>query len=141
MVDTPERPLTETPSVPESGIVPESGGQGVVQEQAPRPESYLERLEKHNVQIRPDDVQQPVVGDQGQILAQPIPSNIPTITIPANQQQIMEWAKGPDDKAITWLSRYWIRMIKKAVHYGWRLIMPPPPGVPQQQSGGPTNNA
>lgn len=133
MSDTPERQLTEVTQTSETGIMPESGAVGAVQEQSPRPETYLEKLEKHNVQVRADDFTQHVVGDNGQQLTQAIPSAIPTITIPATQEQLLEWSKGADDKAITWLSRYWIRLIKKAVHYGWNLVMPQSHVLPTQQ--------
>jgi hypothetical protein len=129
MADAPER----LPEVPQQTGAPESGAvDGGVQETAPPVETYIEKLEKNNVQVRADDFQAPVLGDQGQQLTTPIPSNVPTITVPANQVQLIEWAKGPEDKAITWLSRYWIRLIKKSVHFGWRLIMPPPPQPVQQ---------
>lgn len=130
MADTPEHitPEAVPMQAPESGAV-DSG----VQEQLKPPETYLEQLERHaGVQTTPT-APQPVVSDQGQQLTQPIPTNVQTVTIPANQVQILEWAKGPEDKAITWLARYWIRLIKKSVHFSWRLIMPPPPEPAQVQ--------
>jgi hypothetical protein len=134
MADTPERTTAEVPGAmaPEMGQVPEGGtGSGVV-ETAPQTESYIEKLEKNNVQVRADDFTQPVVNDQGQQLTTPIPSTVKTITVPANQQQLLDWAKGPPESALTWLSKYWIRKIKQSIKLGWHLIMPPPTVVPVQ---------
>ena len=45
-----------------------------------------------------------------------------TITIPASPQQLEDWSKGSPEDSITWFAFYWIRMIKKAFFYGWRVI-------------------
>jgi hypothetical protein len=114
---------------PESGAM-DGGSSGAIQEQAPqaekRPETYLEQLERHGAQVTPA-APQPVHDNYGQQITQPAPANVTTVTIPKNQVELVELAKGPDDKAITWIARYWIRLIKKAVHFGWRLVIPPSP--------------
>lgn len=53
-------------------------------------------------------------------------SNVITITVPATPQQLEDWAKGPPDNALTWLSFYWIRMIKKALFHGYRVMTTQP---------------
>lgn len=135
MTDTPERTTTEIPQTPD--IPSEPGASSVVaQEMAPRPESYLEKLERHGAQVRADDFTQQVYNDSGQPLITPTPTNVITITVPANQEQLLTWAKGDPANSITWLAKFWIRMIKKAVKYGWHLVMPPPPTTPVGQVQG-----
>lgn len=140
MTDTPEMKVEDVQQeASDMGQTSESGAaSGVMQEMAPRPETYLEKLERNNVQVRADDFTQQVVSDTGQPLITPVPSNVITITVPANQQQLLDWAKGDPDSSVTWLAKFWIRMIKKAVKYGWHLIIPPNPtsaSVNQVQSG------
>lgn len=45
-----------------------------------------------------------------------------TIQVPATQTQLDTWAKGPIENALTWFAVFWIRLIKKAFHFSWRLI-------------------
>lgn len=123
MADTPERKQ----EIPQN-VTPEYGvQQPVAPEQATQPESYLEKLEQAGVQVRPDDFQTPVVNDDGQVLTTPVPSDVKTITVPTHQEQLLEWAKGPIENSLTWRSRFFIRMIKKAILRHWHLIMPPSP--------------
>lgn len=53
-------------------------------------------------------------------------SHVVTIIVPATPQQLEDWAKGPPDSSLTWLSFYWIRMIKKALFHGWRVMTTQP---------------
>jgi hypothetical protein len=32
------------------------------------------------------------------------------------------WSKGPIENALTWFAVFWTRIIKKAIHFGWRMI-------------------
>jgi len=45
-----------------------------------------------------------------------------TITLPADPQTLGTQAKGPITEAVTWFSVYWWRMIKKALHFGWKIL-------------------
>jgi hypothetical protein len=78
----------------------------------------------------------PVVSDHGATMTTVTPTTTTTLTVPANQQQLLDWAKGDPSNSLTWLSKFWIRRIKQAVKYHWNLIMPPPPVVPVQQVQG-----
>lgn len=44
-----------------------------------------------------------------------------TITVPADQKTLIEMAKGSITSAATWLAAFWLRIIKKAVHFGWNV--------------------
>jgi len=106
---TPEikSPMPEMPSVK-----PEMGEKS---QEAPAP------LEQ-NIQPTPGPFQvQPPTAPQAQP-SQQDDTNVVTITVPATPQQLEDWAKGPTENALTWLSFYWIRMIKKALFHGWRVM-------------------
>ena len=45
-----------------------------------------------------------------------------TIQIPATQTQLDTWSKGDSENAITWFAVFWIRLIKKAMHFSWRMV-------------------
>ena len=74
----------------------------------------------------------PVVVDPGVQVATHAPANVTTLTVPANQQQLLDWAKGDPSNSLTWLAKFWIRRIKQAVKHHWNLIMPPPTVIPVQ---------
>jgi len=64
----------------------------------------------------------PVMDDHGQpMVVSPAMQKI-SITLPAAQGQLLAWAKGPISDSLTWFAAFWLRMIKKAVYFGWNLI-------------------
>ena len=58
--------------------------------------------------------------------AQPVQPNAPTqvitVSVPATPQQLQDWSKGEPENALTWLAFYWLRMIKKALLHGYRVV-------------------
>ncbi len=62
------------------------------------------------------------VKDKGQHLIQTPATKQVTINIPTGQTTISTWAKGKTANSLTWLGTYWLRMIKKAKHFGWKVI-------------------
>ncbi len=63
------------------------------------------------------------VGDDKQAAPIQIPTpKVITITIPASGEQLEDWSKGSPDESLTWFAFFWLRMIKKAIHFGWRII-------------------
>jgi len=63
-----------------------------------------------------------VTDDSGQPLIQTPQTTVTTIKVPATQTQLDDWSKGPIEKALTWFAVFWIRMVKKAFHFGWRIV-------------------
>ncbi len=74
------------------------------------------------VQKVPSQFQAQVNDDSGKPLIQTPQTQTVTIQIPASQQQLEDWSKGDSENAITWFAVFWIRLIKKAIHFGWRMI-------------------
>lgn len=71
----------------------------------PRPEHFTAQVEK-----------------RGQKLIQTPQTKTITIQLPADQTKLTAWAKGPIASSLTWLARFWLRIIKKAKHFGWQII-------------------
>jgi hypothetical protein len=44
-----------------------------------------------------------------------------TIEMPANQVTLQTNAKGSGDDQITWFSAFWLRILKKAMNFGWNV--------------------
>ncbi len=64
-----------------------------------------------------------VTDDKGQPVIQTPPSQvITTVQPPADQATLQNQAKGSTTSAATWLAAFWIRIIKKALHFGWKII-------------------
>lgn len=64
----------------------------------------------------------PVTDDRGQPLTVSPTTQKVTIQLPATQGQLLAWAKGSVSDSLTWFAAFWLRMIKKAVYFGWSLI-------------------
>jgi hypothetical protein len=79
-------------------------------------------LEKAGVQVRQTQVTAQVTDDQGRQLIQAPATQVVTIQIPAPQAQLADWSHGSPASSLTWLATFWLRMIKKALHFGWRIV-------------------
>lgn len=62
------------------------------------------------------------VKDKGRHLIQTPATKKVSIKLPAGQATVSVWSKGKTASSLTWLGAYWLRMIKKAVHFGWKII-------------------
>ena len=70
----------------------------------------------------PSQFTKQVKSDDGQILTQSQPSTIVTVTLPVDQTRLAGSPKGSADDSLTWFTAFWLRIIKKAIHFGWRII-------------------
>ena len=84
-----------------------------------------ERIEKTTgvtpvqTQLKPKQI---VRDDRGKPLIQSPQAQTVTIQIPIGTQTLSGYAKGSADDSITWFGVYWLRLIKKALHFGWQVI-------------------
>ena len=62
-----------------------------------------------------------ITDDQGNPLIQPT-LQTPTITLPADDAHLNTQAKGNASNASTWRAVYWLRQIKRALKFGWKII-------------------
>lgn len=77
---------------------------------------------QEEVKTVPTQVTAQVTDDKGNPLMQsPVNTNV-TITLPKTQPQLAALSKGPVNDSITWFAAFWIRLIKKAIHFGWLIL-------------------
>jgi len=111
--------MTTTPEIPKNvPEIPVSGDQeksGEVEKKVEIPE----HIEKGSVGVISS--QQSDVSDLDQATSQSSPSSV-SVTVPGTQTQLQDLAKGSPVNAVTWLANFWLRIIKKAVHFGWKII-------------------
>ena len=62
------------------------------------------------------------VKDKGKHLIQTPTTKKIKIKLPAGRTTVSTWSKGKPVNSLTWLGVYWLRMIKKAAHFGWQII-------------------
>lgn len=62
------------------------------------------------------------VKDRGRHLIQTPATRKITIKLPAGQTTVSDWSKGKPVDSLTWLGIYWLRAIKKATHFKWKII-------------------
>lgn len=60
-----------------------------------------------------------VKNSKGVPLIQTPPTQVIAVTPPAAQTTLTSWAKGPIASSLTWLGAFWLRILKKALHFGW----------------------
>jgi hypothetical protein len=62
-----------------------------------------------------------VKDDGGKPLIQTPPTQVIAITPPAGSTLLTSWSKGNISSSLTWLGAFWLRIIKKAMHFGWKV--------------------
>lgn len=61
--------------------------------------------------------------DKGQPLIQTSTGQAVSVTLPKSRLELAELAKGSVSDSITWFAAFWLRMIKKAIYYGYRIFV------------------
>lgn len=91
--------------------------------ETPEEASALTIERKEVVTPIPVTFQKQVKSDSGKPLIE-VPGQMGKIkiTIPKPQAELEALAKGSISDSITWFGAFWIRMIKKAVYFGWELL-------------------
>jgi hypothetical protein len=97
---------------------------------SPAPEGVVERpteippdVERvTGVRRKPSDFTAQVTDDNGKQLIKSPATQTVTVKLPATQDKLSEWAKGSASDALTWFANFWLRIIKKAAHFGWKVV-------------------
>lgn len=94
----------------------------IVQERQEELPPEVEKIETgvQRTQVQPSAA--PPTDDSGAPLVQSPATKSVTITIPADEEQLDDWAKGSPEDALTWFANFWKRIIKKALHFGWKIV-------------------
>lgn len=91
-------------------------------EERPEEASPLEIEKKEVVTPVPVQFKKQVTDDKGRPLIQTPATRTVTITLPEEESRLTALAKGSISDSITWFAHFWLRMIKKAIHFGWNLM-------------------
>ena len=75
-----------------------------------------------SIKVVPKTFTAQIKGDKGQPLIQTPPAQIITVAPPADDTTLTTWSKGSISSSLTWLGMFWIRVIKKALHFGWQVV-------------------
>jgi len=86
------------------------------------PEIPITVENKSVVSSTPSYVKGVVADDKGKPLTTPTNGQSVTITLPADPKTLTATSKGTPDEAITWFAAFWLRMFKKAIYFGWKVI-------------------
>lgn len=92
-------------------------------EERPEEVSPLTIERKEVVNPVPTQFAGQVKSDKGQPLIQTPQTQATNIHLPADPTQLTTLAKGSVSDSLTWLGAFWVRMIKKAIHFGWRILV------------------
>jgi hypothetical protein len=82
-----------------------------------------EKLQNAGVQVQQvvKTFKAQVKDDKGQPVIQTPPTQVITVTPPADDTTLTTWSKGSISSSLTWLGAFWIRVVKKAFHLGWKV--------------------
>jgi hypothetical protein len=107
MAATPETIRPETPQVTERAeefVVPET-------------------LQSSGVKVIQKNFKAQVKDDKGVPVIQTPPTQvITTVQPPSDTVTLTQQAKGDKELSLTWLAAFWLRIIKRALHFGWRIV-------------------
>lgn len=81
-----------------------------------------ETLKSSGVQVVQKTFKAQVKNDKGQPVIQVPPTQVITVTPPADDATLTTWSKGSVSSSLTWLGAFWIRVVKKALHFGWKVV-------------------
>jgi len=106
MAATPEIPRPEAPQITE------------------RPEEFIipETLQQSGVKVVQKTFKAQVTDDHGKPVIQTPPAQVINVTPPADTTSLTTWSKGSVSSSLTWLGAFWLRIIKKALHFGWKIV-------------------
>lgn len=102
---------------------PEKESLTVVERPEEFPEIPIEVENKSFVTPTPSQFKAKVTDDKGQPLVQPTGSQPISVQIPADQAQLATAVKGSVNDSLTWFAAFWVRIIKKAIHFGWQIVV------------------
>lgn len=86
------------------------------------PETIQQIQGAQGVKIVQKNFKAQVQDDKGVPVIQTPPTQIITIQPPSDTPTLTQQAKGSKTSGATWLAAFWLRIIKKALHFGWKII-------------------
>ncbi len=74
------------------------------------------------VQVVQKNFNAQIKDDHGTPLIQTPPTRVITVQPPEVSDELENWAKGSAESSKTWLGAFWLRIIKKAQLFGWKIL-------------------
>lgn len=95
-----------------------------VTEVSERQEEFIvpETLQQSGMKVVQKNFKAQVKDDKGAPLIQTPPAQVITVSPPSDQATLTKQAGGSVTSSLTWLATFWLRVIKKALHFGWRIV-------------------
>ena len=92
-----------------------------------RVEEFPEAIQQiQGVKVVQKNFKAQVQDDKGAPVIQTPPTQVITaVQPPADTTTLTTQAKGDTTSSVTWLAAFWLRIIKKALHFGWRIVSGP----------------
>ncbi len=78
--------------------------------------------QKTGVQVVQKNFKVQVKDDHGNPLIQTPPTQVITVSPPNDQESLVKESKGDVSSSSTWLATFWLRIIKKALYFGWKVL-------------------
>lgn len=103
-------------------VSPERGPLPIEERPEEFPEIPIEVEHKGVITPTPSQFTAQVTDEKGQPIIQTPASEQVTIQLPSEEAQLTAFSKGTPDEAITWFGAIWLRMLKKALLLGWRVL-------------------
>ncbi len=106
MPATPEIPRPEVPQIQE------------------RKEEFVvpETLQGAGIKVVQKQFKAQISDGSGKPIIQTPPAQVITVQPPADSPILTAWSKGNTSSALTWLGAFWLRILKKAMHFGWKIL-------------------
>lgn len=89
-----------------------------------RQEEFIvpENLQSTGVKVVQKTFKAQTNDDKGSPLIQTPLSQVISVTPPADDKTLVTQSNGSVSSSLTWLATFWIRVIKKALHFGWKIV-------------------
>jgi hypothetical protein len=89
------------------------------------PEEFPETIQMNStgVQVVQKNFTSQVTDDKGSPIIQTPPTQVVTsIAPPSDTPTLTTQSKGKITESATWLAAFWLRIIKKAIFFGWKIV-------------------
>lgn len=80
-----------------------------------------ETLQSAGVQTVQKTFKSQVSDNSGKPLIQTPTTTVISVSPPSDSTTLANQSKGDTTNSLTWLATFWIRILKKALHFGWRI--------------------
>jgi hypothetical protein len=81
-----------------------------------------ETLKQAGAQVVQKTFKAQVKDDKGSPIIQTPPAQVITVSPPSDQVVLTQQSKGNISSSLTWLATFWLRIVKKATHFGWKVV-------------------